>query len=296
MPLNSSGPISLGGNISGQSINLELGQSPFAQVSLDSFSSARNYVAEVPGPSATGTVGLTSGTTGPIVPISFDNFYGKSYKRVVGFTTTTTWTAPTTGTYRLYAVGGGGGASPTFNGNFYGSGGGSGIYATTTVSITAGDVLTISIGGGGGGSGSGGTTTIVRSGVTLLSAAGGSPGGNGVGGAGGSGGGVGPANSDFRASLGGYNGSNGQSAAGVGGTGQLGAAYGLGTNTYIPPGGSGGYLSAPGPSPWSGILGFGAGNQAGTDQNGQCAGGGAGGGNWAGTSRVGAAGLVVVYG
>ena len=35
MPLNNSGPISLGGNISGQSINLELSQSATAQVSLN---------------------------------------------------------------------------------------------------------------------------------------------------------------------------------------------------------------------------------------------------------------------
>lgn len=35
MPLNNSGPISLGGSTSGQSINLELGQSATAQVSLN---------------------------------------------------------------------------------------------------------------------------------------------------------------------------------------------------------------------------------------------------------------------
>lgn len=35
MPLNGSGPISLGGSTSGQSINLELGQSATAQVSLN---------------------------------------------------------------------------------------------------------------------------------------------------------------------------------------------------------------------------------------------------------------------
>lgn len=277
MPLNSSGPISLGGTIVGQSINLEIEAPPFAEISLGSTSIARLYVVERP--------------TGPI---SFSDFYNKVYKKIYGFTSTTTFNVPATRTYTFYAVGGGGGASNTFNGDFYGSGGGSGLYATTSVALTAGDVLTINIGAGGGGLSSGGATTIVRSGSTLLSAAGGSPGGNGFGGAGGSGGGPAPANSNFSAGIGGYNGSNGQNAAGTGGAGQLGVTYGNGTNPSIPPGGSGGYIGAP--WTWGGILGFGGGRQAGSNENGLCAGGGAGGGTWAQSPRSGSSGLVVIYG
>lgn len=59
MALNSSGPISLGGSTSGQSINLELGRSASATTSL-------NETA------VRGLAGISSGT------ISLSNFYGKS--------------------------------------------------------------------------------------------------------------------------------------------------------------------------------------------------------------------------
>lgn len=59
MPLNSSGPISIGGSTSGQSINLELGRSATATSSLNE--SALRTLA-----------GVASGA------ISLSNFYGKS--------------------------------------------------------------------------------------------------------------------------------------------------------------------------------------------------------------------------
>jgi hypothetical protein len=59
MPLNSSGPISIGGSTSGQSINLELGRSATATSSLNE--SALRSLA-----------GVSSGA------ISLSNFYGKS--------------------------------------------------------------------------------------------------------------------------------------------------------------------------------------------------------------------------
>ena len=283
MPLVSSGQISIGGNTSGRSINLELGSSSTAQRSLND-SSSRD-LAEVP-----------SGT------ISLGSFHGRYKKQAFGFTSTTNWTVPNTGNLVIYAVGGGGGGSASWFGHgggpggrsYYGSGGGSGRYSTTTVSVTAGQVLNINIGGAGGGQGTGGSTTVVRSGSTLLSASGGSPGGNGVGGGGGSGGGPAPADQNFSAGQGGYNGSNGQNAAGTGGSGQLGVSYGNGNNSNIPPGGSGAYRG--GEHTWGGILGYGGGAQAGANQNGQCRGGGAGGGGWGTSARSGQAGLVVIFG
>lgn len=59
MPLNNSGPISIGGSTTGQSINLELGRSATAQSSLNE-TALRNLA------------GVSSGA------ISLSNFYGKS--------------------------------------------------------------------------------------------------------------------------------------------------------------------------------------------------------------------------
>jgi hypothetical protein len=217
-----------------------------------------------------------------------------------GFLSSDTFIVPYVGTYSIHAVGGGAGASASWHGNFYGSGGGSGYYSTTNLTLQPGEVLTISIGSAGAGSawngsgGPGGTTTVIRNGSTILSASGGNPGGNAIGGSGGSGGGPGAANSDFRAGQGGYHGSNGQNAAGTGGTGQLGVAYGNGTNLFIPPGGTGSYIG--GVNTWAGILGFGRGAQAGSNQDAIAAGGGAGGGTWAQPARAGKSGLVVFFG
>lgn len=64
MPLNNSGPISIGGSTTGQSINLELGRAGTAQSSLNE--SALRTLAGVP-----------SGA------ISMSNFYGKSNETIV---------------------------------------------------------------------------------------------------------------------------------------------------------------------------------------------------------------------
>jgi len=215
--------------------------------------------------------------------------------QVYGFTGSTTWTVPQTGTYTLYTVGGGAGDSGTnYYGNYYGAGGGSGYYATTTASLTAGQSISINIGGGGGAGGGGGTTSIVRSGSTLLSSSGGNPGGNAYGGSGGSGGGSGPPNSPFTPNQGGYSGSNSQANTGSAGSGQLGVSFGNGTDANIPPGGNGSYAGAT--VSWAGILGQGSGNQASSNQSGQCSGGGAGGRPWSGGARSGASGLIVIFG
>ena len=62
MALNGSGPISLGGSTSGQSVNLELGQSATAQISFND-ANVRTLTG-------------TSANTALIMPT---NFYGKSY-------------------------------------------------------------------------------------------------------------------------------------------------------------------------------------------------------------------------
>lgn len=77
MPLNSSGPISIGGTTVGQSINLELGLSFNAQNSLNN-TLVRNLA------------GVPSGA------ISLSNFYGKSYGQLfsmtIGGQTSEPWT------------------------------------------------------------------------------------------------------------------------------------------------------------------------------------------------------------
>lgn len=276
MPLNASGQISLGGSTTGQSINIELGYSATAQISLND-AAVRSLL------------GIASGQ------IDLNTAHGKANATAYGFTGSTTWTVPKTATFTFYAVGGGaGGSGNMFYGNFYGAGGGSGYYATTSLALTSGESITINIGGAGGGGGGGGTTTVVRSGSTILSASGGSNGGNAYGGSGGSGGGPGPANSNFTSAAGGYNGSNSQPGAGTAGSGQTGQAYGNGNNDKIPPGGCGSYNGTN--NAWAGIYGFGAGAQAPGNSNGIAAGGGAGGSAWGQGQFSGASGLVVAYG
>lgn len=223
-------------------------------------------------------------------------------------TSSGTWTAPATGTYRIHCVGGGGGG-----GGFYGSGGAGGFYATGTLSLVGGTAYTVTIGNGGirtdsgGTAGSGGSTSFVGpSTITANGGGGGSSrnfGTSGVGGNGGSGGApAANASTGHGGGGGGYDGSNssfstcptqgGQNP----GTGQLGVAIGLGTNTFIPAGGAGGFLNATCGGTrsglggiYQGIFGFGAGkggNYAGTVAEGHtgsfasgrgCGGGGA---NW----------------
>lgn len=106
-------------------------------------------------------------------------------KGYVVFTSSGSWTAPFTGTLYVDGCGGGGGggggAAPSAGLIATGaSGGGAGFPVVKfAIPVTIGDVLTLTIGvaGPGGTSGlngtAGGTTTIVRSGVTLLTLSGG---------------------------------------------------------------------------------------------------------------------------
>lgn len=269
-----------------------------------------SVIASPGGATATGSsspiniTGLTSGATYSFTVIATNalgsgNASAASPSIIIaqpyGFTSSTTWTVPHTGSYTIYCVGGGAGSSGSYYyGNYYGAGGGSGYYNTAIVSLTQGQSLTINIGGGGGSAGSGGSTSVV-SGSTLCSAGGGSPGGNGYGGNGGSGGGPGALNSPWSSdNRGGYSGSNSRAGAGSAGIGQLNVAYGSGTNPYIPPGGNGSY--AGGPITYDGIYGFGAGAQADNNQNGIARGGGAGGSSWAQGQHSGNGGMVVIFG
>jgi len=239
MTLNSSGPISLGGNTAGQSINLELGVSPTAQISFNDWNVRL-------------TANLKSNSTAISVPT---NFYGKGYffqytisantsqlclragaiaagwnecqplraninpSRVVYSTTTTIPALTITGSFpkgvTLYNNGiivGMGGAG---NGNA----GGTAIKANTRVTIY--NLNTISGGGGGGGQGAyaqcscgfvvnGGGGGGGRSGLT--NSAGGAAGGSGGQTAGGCG-------TYSGAGGGGTFGTSGCAQSGVGGSG-----------------------------------------------------------------------------
>lgn len=210
---------------------------------------------------------------------------------VYGFQSSTTWTVPVTKTYSIHTVGGGGGSS-NWNGTYYGAGGGSGYYNQGFYALTAGDVLTITIGGGGGGGGNGGTTTVLKNGSTLLSGAGGNGTVGGGGGSGGSGGGGAPTNANFIYGQGGVSGSNGENGAGSGGSGQQGVAFGSGTLTLVPPGGNASYNNTA--YSYAGILGYGSGTRALSNQSGQSPGGGAGGAPWGQSRKSGASGMVVI--
>jgi hypothetical protein len=213
-----------------------------------------------------------------------------------GFLSSTTYTVPATGTYILKAVGGGGSSGGNSN---QANGGGSGHYTALTTSLTAGDVLTINIGAGGPvTTNNGGTTTIVRSGTTLVSANGGSYGsGSSNPGNGGSGGGASADGAGNGGGPGGYNGSDGKNSTSggrVAGLGALSLTYGNGNNSNYPPAGAGSYAGTSPGSPWAGINGFGAGAQAATNAVAVARGGGAGGATWAAPAKEGTAGLVVI--
>ena len=228
--------------------------------------------------------------------------------RVIGFTSTTTWTVPGewSGTWRLLAIGGGGGAGGQEVPGNSGGGGGSGFKSEVSVTLSAGQSISINIGGGGSGAftsqaaGNGGPTTVVRSGVTLITANGGSarPAGTANGGNGGSGGGDAADGGGQGAGLGGYNGSNGQNGANGGspGSGQLGVAFGNGTDLFIPPGGAAGYRGLDPTAVWLGVFGIGSGNGGFSNTSPTCRGGGGGGGTWAQSGRAGSGGMVVFYG
>jgi len=149
MPLNNSGPISLGGSTAGQSIALELGQSATAQISLND--AAVRTLASVP--------------SGAIVMPT--NFYGKSS----GFTFNQTISSDTTN-YNLKSAAISAGwnqtsaliATVTINGGVYVYSTSTGSYAFDTGStFPAGSTLALTnngiILGRGGDGGTGGLNT-----------------------------------------------------------------------------------------------------------------------------------------
>lgn len=198
--LNSSGPISLGGSTTGQSVNLQLGQSATAQISFND--------------TAVRTLTGTSAGTALVMPT---NFYGKGgfsafNEYVTGSGTKVAPSGAKNVTIYMWGAGGGGGLNSTQNG---GRGGGGGAYVTYTMSVTGGTTsFTYSVGNGGvpalsaGNGGDGGPTTITS---PTLTAGGGGGGGPSTGGTAGvaTGGQTGSANG----SAGGANGGN------AGGTG-----------------------------------------------------------------------------
>ena len=272
MALPSSGPLSM------SQIQGEFGGSN--PISLS------EYYGEAPGIPSSGT-------------ISIDDFYGKSSFVAAGFLSSTTWTVPFTGNYIVYCVGGGAGGS-TWNSSankFYGAGGGSGYLNSPTVSLNAGETLTISVAAAVGGDLNGNSSSVTRGGATLASAGGGKKGVT-AGGNGGSGGGGAAKDGYLTGQIGGYHGSNGQANAapeGTGGRGQTSQSWSNGSNPLIPPGGSSSYqrsiISA---AHYDGIYGYGAGPQAKSNQAGQCAGGGGAGAEWGFGPYWGAAGMVVI--
>jgi hypothetical protein len=136
MALLNSGAISLGGNISGLSVNLELFKAANATISINDID-ARD-LADIP-----------SGT------ISLSDFYGKSYYAFgqEEFTTpgTYTWVCPSDVTsISVLCIGGGGGGSAGTNLIGVGGGGGGGALAyRNAVAVIPNQSYNIVVGAGG---------------------------------------------------------------------------------------------------------------------------------------------------
>ncbi len=177
-------------------------------------------------------------------------------------------------TVKMWGAGGGGGGGGNASA---GGAGGAGGYATSTLTVSPGETLSLAIGGGGdggvgstnsgAGGGGGGYSAVRRSTTPLLVAAGGAGGGGGgrnsgnVGGAGGGGGGSTGANGS----------ASGTSGGGSGGTQSGGGAAGTGSTNY----------GTAGSSFQGGAGGDGRSSQGsdGGANNGGTSGGGAGGAN-----------------
>lgn len=112
MPLNTSGPISLGGSTTGQSVNLELGRSATASVSL-----GETEVRDL--------AGVSSGA------ISLSNLYGAS--------------AISNYTIEMVLTGGGGGGGRRAGGG----GGAGGVHVVNNITVNLDTTYTITYGAGG---------------------------------------------------------------------------------------------------------------------------------------------------
>jgi hypothetical protein len=215
MTLNVSGPISLAGATTGQSIAVELGVSSTGTISLND-TNVRTLA------------GVASGVI--VMPT---NFYGKS--NIIPFTaieyTTAgsyTFTVPAGVTAISAVCVGGGSSGPSGFAPNGGGGGGGGLSYSNNISVTPGESLNIVVGVGGAGVpdgfNPGGLSSISRGATTLLLAAGGN----------------GRTGGQASAGIGDVKNSGGSCALQTTGRGGGGGAAG-----YSGPGGSGGFGSAP---------------------------------------------------
>ena len=190
------------------------------------------------------TASSASATSSESVPDQ--GFAQSSGANSITITGNSTWTSSINGTVTIVMWGGGGGGGGRGRSpygvpgaaDFSGGGGGGGEYATGTIAVTIGQVLTAVVGaaspgGGQNQAGTNGVTTALSNGATLVLSAGGGVGGSSSdsgsngGGAGGSGGSNGTAGSPSRAS--GTAGSAGSGASGGAGGGTTPVESGYGT-------------------------------------------------------------------
>lgn len=203
------------------------------------------------------------------------------------FTSSGTFTVPANvSSLKVVALGGGGGGghnSANFLTQNSGGGGGGGGMCISSLSVTAGESLTVTVGSGGSaGGGNGGNSQVLRSSSLLIEGGGGSGGGQGLNSGGSGGTGTNPSGSGADASvqLNGGDGGSGSigfvSSATIGGGGGGGAAGANGSFGGAD-GGAGGSGNA-GASSSVGGGGGGGGTKNGSAQNDPNGGGGGGGG------------------
>lgn len=201
-----------------------------------------------------------------------------SEQSIITIKRTSTYTIPVGfNTMDLFAVGGGGGSSKGSDSDWNGAGGAGSGYTTTVnnISIESGQQLSIVIGSGGSGysASRGGTTSVTRSGSSLISAAGGishyDTSSSQT--SGGSNGGAGGSSSTSSGANGASNGNPGQ--------GRTTRAFGESTGTLYAGGGGGGPGRNSGNAGAGGAGGGGAGNRYGSGGNGTANTGGGGGGS-----------------
>lgn len=134
--LNNSGPISLGGSTSGQSVNLQLGKSATATISFND-----SNVRSLTGTSANTQLSMPS------------QFWGKGFTPVTHTYSTPgsgTETVPSGATTVAIQVWGGGGSGAFRNaGAAGGGGGGGGGYTTQTISVSGISSFSYTVGSGG---------------------------------------------------------------------------------------------------------------------------------------------------
>jgi hypothetical protein len=219
-------------------------------------------------------------------------------------------TGSRTETPKLYSVdflviAGGGGSGSAQNSSEGGGGGGAGGYRTSTQSVVAGTVITVTVGDGGAGGinpgrgTSGSSSSISGSGLTTITSAGGGGGGaysNITGGSGGSGGGGadlsvgGSGNTPSTSPSQGNNGANSASSTTGAGGGGAGSVGGVDAGSTGGNGGSGSASSITGSSVTRAGGGGGGGVTGGTASGGGGAGASGNGQGTAGTANTGGGG------